>query len=157
MVLVIIGLSVAMSLLHGLVRELMSLASWIVAYVVAQALALGAGGLFASAIDHPSLRLLAGFVTVFVLTLIAMTLLSLLLSRLVKGVGLGPVDRILGAAFGFVRGLAIVMLGVLLSGLTSLPRQDGWRQAASSPPLVMLANIVKGWLPYDISKRISYQ
>jgi membrane protein required for colicin V production len=62
----------------------------------------------------------------------------------------------LGAVFGLVRGLAIVMIVVLLAGLTALPRQTAWRHAMLNEPLVILANWVKVWLPDDMAKHINY-
>jgi membrane protein required for colicin V production len=62
----------------------------------------------------------------------------------------------MGAVFGLVRGLAIVMIAVLVAGLTALPRQAAWRHAMLSGPLVTLANWVKVWLPEDMAKHINY-
>ena len=68
--------------------------------------------LFPAALNNPSLRLFAGFVAVFVIVLIAMTLLAIAISSLIKTAGLGFADRALGAMFGLVRGLAIVLIAV---------------------------------------------
>ena len=155
-VLAIIGISVLWSVIHGLVRELMALASWIVAFMVAQIYAADVAPLLPEAISNPSLRLLAAFLSMFLTILLVMTLLAIVISRLIKSAGLGLVDRALGAVFGLVRGLAIVMMVVLLAGLTALPRQQAWRQAMLSGPLVALANVVKVWLPYGLSKHINY-
>ncbi len=92
----------------------------------------------------------------FLAVLVAMTLLAMALSGLIKTAGLGFADRALGAVFGLVRGLAIVMIAVLLAGLTALPRQPAWRHAMFSAPLVTLANWVKVWLPDDMAKHINY-
>lgn len=155
-VLAIIGISVLFSVVHGLVRELMALASWIAAFMVAQIYAADAALLLPAAISNQSLRLLVAFLGVFLTVLLAMTVLAIVISRLVRSAGLGLADRALGAVFGLVRGLAIVMMVVLLAGLTALPRQQAWRQAISSGPLVALANVVKVWLPYGLSKHINY-
>lgn len=155
-IIAIVGISVLLSVIHGLVREIMSLVAWVAAFVVAQLYAGDAATLFPAALDNPSLRLFAGFVAVFVIVLIAMTLLAIAISSLVKTAGLGFADRALGAMFGLVRGLAIVLVAVLLAGLTALPRQSEWRDAVFTGPLVSLANWVKVWLPQDMSKRINY-
>jgi len=155
-VLAIIGISVLWSVIHGLVRELMALASWVVAFMVAQIYAADVAPMLPEAISNPSLRLLAAFLSIFLAILLAMTLLAIVISRLIKSAGLGLADRALGAVFGLVRGLAIVMMVVLLAGLTTLPRQPAWRQAIFSEPLVVLANVVKVWLPYGLSKHINY-
>ncbi len=155
-VLAIVGISVLLSIIHGFVRELLALASWIVAFLVAQNYAAALAPLLPAAITSGSLRLLVAFLAAFLTVLLAMTLIAILVSRLFHSAGLGLVDRVLGAVFGLVRGFAIVMVVVLLAGLTALPRQPVWRDAMLSAPLVALADAVKGWLPYDLSKHINY-
>ena len=156
-VIAIVGISILLSVIHGLVREIMSLLSWIVAFVAAQMFAAETAALLLPAsFDNASLRLLAGFAIVFIAVLIVMTLAAIAVSTLVKTAGLGLADRALGAIFGFTRGVAIVMIAVLLAGLTALPRQAAWRNAMLTEPLVSLANWVKVWLPDDMSKRITY-
>ena len=155
-VLAIVGISVLLSIIHGFVRELLALASWIVAFLAAQNYAADFAPLLPAAITSGSGRLLVAFLAVFLVVLLAMTLAANLLSRLFRAAGLGLADRALGAVFGLVRGFAIVMVVVLLAGLTALPRQPMWREAMLSAPLEALANAVKGWLPYDLSKHINY-
>jgi membrane protein required for colicin V production len=155
-VIAIVGLSILLSIIHGLVREILSIASWVVAFVVAQMFAGDIAPLLPVALANPSLRLLAGFLSVFLVVLVAMTLLAIALSGLIKTAGLGFADRALGAVFGLVRGVAIVLIAVLLAGLTALPRQPAWRHAMFSAPLVTLANWVKVWLPDDMAKHINY-
>ena len=43
------------------------------------------------------------------------------------------------AVFGAARGLVVVLAFVLVAGLTALPRQDWWQNAALGPPLVAAA------------------
>jgi membrane protein required for colicin V production len=155
-VIAIVGISILFSIIHGLVREIFSLASWVVAFWVAEIHATDVAPLLPAAIAHPSLRLLVGFLGVFLAVLVTMTLLAMAVSGLIKNAGLGFADRALGAVFGLVRGLVIVMIAVLLAGLTALPRQAAWRHAMMSAPLVTLASLVKVWLPEDLAKHINY-
>jgi membrane protein required for colicin V production len=155
-ILAILGISISLSILHGLVREIMSLVSWVAAFIVAQMFAPDAAALLPAALNNPSLRMFTGFVAIFLAVLIALSLLAIAISSLVNSVGLGLADRALGAIFGFTRGLAIVMIAVLLAGLTTLPRQAAWRNAVLTEPLVNLANWVKVWLPDEMSKHINY-
>ena len=155
-VIAIVGISILLSIIHGLVREILALVSWVAAFVVAQMYATEAAALMPAALTAPSLRLFAGFLAVFVAVLLVMTLIAIAISALIKTAGLGFADRALGAVFGLVRGLAIVMIAVLLAGLTALPRQTAWRNAMLSEPLVIFANWVKVWLPDDLAKHINY-
>ena len=131
-VLAIVGLSVLLSVIRGLVREVLALAAWVVAFLAANMLAATVAPWMPEALPSEELRLLAGFLCVFVGVLIAMSVLAMLASKLVKSAGLGLEDRLLGSAFGLARGLLVVMILVLLAGLTSLPRQAVWRNASST-------------------------
>ena len=155
-VIAIVGISVLLSLIHGLVREIFSLVSWVAAFVVAQIYVTDVAQLLPPTLSNPSLRLLIGFIAVFITTLLIMTLVAIALSKLIRTAGLGFVDRALGALFGLMRGMAIVMIGILVAGLTSLPHQPAWRHAMFSPQLVAVANMLKVWLPYDLEKHINY-
>jgi membrane protein required for colicin V production len=155
-VLTIIAASVIVSLMRGFAREVLALAGWVIAFVAANALSATVAAWFAPIISDVSLRALTAFVAVFILTLIAASLLAMGVSRLLKGAGLGLEDRLLGGFFGLARGLLIVMLIVLLAGLTALPRQPAWSDAMLSPPLEALAGAIKPWLTQAVSRYISY-
>ncbi len=155
-VLVIVGLSILLSVIRGLVREVLALLAWVVAIVVANLFSGKVVTLLPGEIPTVELRLLAAFVAVFLVVLLAMSLVAIAVSKLVRGVGLALEDRVLGALFGFARGILIVLVLVLLAGLTSLPREPVWRNAVLSPPLEACAVYVKAWLPNDLSQRIRY-
>ncbi|MBI4195502.1 MAG: CvpA family protein [Betaproteobacteria bacterium] len=155
-VLVIIGLSMLLSVIRGLVREVLALLAWVVAVVMANLFSGTLATLMPEEIPSDELRAVAGFVAVFFGVLLVMSLVAIGVSRLVKRVGLGVEDRVLGALFGLARGLLVVLLLVLLAGLTSLPRGPVWRNAVSSPPLVTAALYVKALLPGDWARRIKY-
>jgi membrane protein required for colicin V production len=155
-VIVVIGLSVVLSVVRGAVREILALAAWVLAFLGAQYLAPHAVPYLPAGMTNDSLRMLTAFTAAFLVLLFALTLVAIGLSRAVRSVGLGTVDRILGAAFGLARGVAIALVLVLVAGFTTLPQHSEWRQALLSAPLEALANAVKEWLPYDFSKRIRY-
>ena len=155
-VIVIMVLSVLLSIWRGAVREILALAAWLVAFVLAQQYSVGVALLLPDSIPNASLKLLAGFCAVFVVTLLVMSLIAMGLSQLFRVSGLRPLDRVLGALFGLVRGLLIVLVLVLAAGLTSLPREPLWRNAVLSTPLEAAAIAIKPWLPPELSRRISY-
>jgi membrane protein required for colicin V production len=81
---------------------------------------------------------------------------ALLLSKIVKAVGLGGLDRLLGALFGAARGLLILLAAALLAGLTNVPRQAFWRDSASGPLLAQAAVALKPLLPQTLTERLRY-
>jgi membrane protein required for colicin V production len=155
-VLVIVGLSILISVMRGLVREVLALLAWVAAFAVATLFGADVAAFMPAAKPSEELSLLAGFLIVFFGVLLAMSLAAMAISRLVKSAGLGVEDRMFGMLFGLARGALIVLVLVLLAGLTTLPRDPTWRNAMLSSPLEALALYVKAWLPGDLSRRIKY-
>jgi membrane protein required for colicin V production len=155
-VLAIVGFSVLLSVLRGLVRELLALAAWVIAFIAARLFGGDLAAIMPSEIPGEELRWLAGFVTLFLSVLLAMSLVAVAVSQLVKSAGLTVEDRVLGAIFGLVRGLAVVIVLALVAGMTALPKQQVWRDAALRPLLELVASGVKGWLPPALAQHIKY-
>jgi len=153
----IVALSVLIGLMRGAVKEVLSLAAWVLAFVAAKTFAATAAGVMPDFINNPALRYLAGFIMVFIVVMALAMLLSLLLSESLKALGLGAMDRILGVVFGFLRGIVIVTILVLMAGLTQLPKTDVWRQASLSGVFENLAIMVQPWLPIDLANHIHYR
>ncbi len=156
-VLTIIGFSVLLGVMRGLVREVLALAAWAVAFVVAWLFGGQLAAIMPAEIPSEELRQLAGFAVLFFLVLLAMSLVAMAVSQMVKSAGLSVEDRLLGAVFGLVRGIAAVTILVLLAGATTLPSQPFWREAALRPVLERVAIVVKGWLPLEVSQHIRYR
>ena len=152
----IVGVSVVISIIRGMVREIIALSGWIVAFVVANLYSGTVAAWLTPGIANESPRMLVAFLILFLAVLLAMGVLAVAVSRLVKSAGLSVEDRVLGAVFGLARGVLIVVVFVLMAGLTSLPRQPVWKDAMFSAPLETVAIFVKAWLPNDLSQRIRY-
>ena len=155
-VLLIVGVSILISVMRGLVREALALAGWVAAFWLAASYTVLLAPLLPDAIPDETLRMLAAFVALFLGTLLIATLLTIALSELVKKLGLGAVDRGLGALFGLARGLLIMLVLVLLGGLTPLPHHGFWRNAMLSAPFEAFVAVVRPWLPEQLAKRINY-
>ncbi len=154
-VLGVVAVSTVVGLMRGLVREVFSLAAWVLAFVGARTLAPMLAPLIPG-IDAPGLKHAAALVLVFVAILIAASLTGMLLSSVLKMAGLGPVDRALGAIFGILRaGVALVGLTVV-AGLTALPKTQAWQHSLSRAPLEQAAVHLKPWLPQDLAALIRY-
>lgn len=155
-VLAVIGLSVLLAAMRGFAREVLAWLSWIGAFWVAKNFALDVAALLPGSIPGEPLRLLIGFVALFVAALIIFGLLARLVSALIKGAGLGGLDRALGILFGFARGLLIVLVATLLAGLTSAPQTESWRNAKLRGPVETGAIMVKAWLPDGFARHIHF-
>ena len=156
-VLAVISASVLVGLWRGVVSEILALAAWIVALLVARVVAADIAGLLAGQIAEPGMRLAVAYVLVFVCVLLVFAIARMLISLFLKAVGLGLLDRLLGAAFGVLRGILVVLAAVLVAGMTPLPKAVWWRDAMLAPPLETVIIAAKPRLPADAAKRIRYR
>ena len=141
---------------RGLVRELISVAAWVLAFLAANLFAGPLGEELPQALPTPEIRMLVAFIAVFVATLAVCTLFGLLLSRLARVAGLGGLDRVLGGVFGLARALLVLLAFALLAGLTALPRQPVWRNSVCGEPLAQAALALRPWLPRTFAGRLRY-
>jgi len=157
MVLAVIAFSSLLGMWRGLASEVLALLAWIAAFIAARAWGGMVADLLTGLLQDPAMRQMAGFVGVFVTTMLLFSVARLVFSRLLRAVGLGLVDRFLGTLFGILRGLLIVFTVVLLCGMTDLPRQAWWREAYLAPPLETSVIALKPWLPPQVAQRIRYR
>ncbi|BBL35184.1 colicin V production protein [Nitrosomonas stercoris] len=155
-VIAIVAFSALLSITRGLVFEIVSLLAWIIAFFVASRYSINVAPLLSDWVADESIRTLVAFSLTFFLTLTVTMLASRLLSLLVKGIGLGLIDRMLGALFGIVRGAVIVLFLVIAAGFTPLPQQPFWQQAVLSEPLEILAADIIPWLPEKFRELINF-
>jgi membrane protein required for colicin V production len=153
----VIGLSAAIGIWRGLVREVFALTAWIAAALAAIMFAGEAAAWLPATFATPLVRTVIAASVVFVAVLMAVSLGGLLVSRLARAVGLSLADRTLGGVFGIARGALILLLLVLVAGLTALPREPFWREAKLSAPLETAATAVKPYLPRPVADRVRYE
>jgi len=108
-VLLILGISALVSLWRGFVREALSLAGWVVAFIVANLAAVYLAEAIGDLIANRTGRYIVAWSLLFVVTLVASSVAAKLMSRLIKASGLSFADRLLGTVFGLLRGTLIVM------------------------------------------------
>lgn len=154
--LAVIALSALLGLWRGVVSETLALLAWLAGFFAARMWGGTAAEILSAWLRDPALRQMLGFAAVFVATLLLFGVVRFFLTRLLRMVGLGLVDRFLGMLFGLARGLAIILAGVLIGGMTELPRQGWWREAILAPPLETAVLASKPWLPPQVAQRIRY-
>lgn len=148
--------SVVISTLRGLVKEMLSLASWIVAFVVANAYGAELAQLLPEMVPGEVLRLILAFIALFIGVRILMGLLGMAVDALIQAGGLSLADRGLGGLFGLGRGLVIVLAAVILCGMTSIPQQEFWKNALLSPLAETGARTVKPFLPAAFAQHVQF-
>ena len=156
LVLFVLICSVVVSTLRGLVKEILSLASWIVSFVVANAYGEDLAKLLPDMVPGMTTRLIVAFVALFIGVRLLTSLLAMAVDALIKASGLTLADRGLGGLFGLGRGLVIVLTAVLLCGMTAIPQQPFWKGAVLSPLAETAARTVKPYLPGDFAKHVQF-
>lgn len=153
----IVAVSLALGLWRGVVGEIIALVAWVLAFFAAKLFGSEVAPVVFSGIADPALRIVAGWVAVFVAVLIVMALLRLAVRGLLKALGLTLTDRLLGVIFGLVRGFAIVLVLIAVGGMSALPREKWWSEAQFSAPLETAVLAGKPWLPPEVAKRIRFR
>jgi membrane protein required for colicin V production len=151
----ILLLSIVVGLLRGLVFEVLSLLGWLVAYVAAQWLAPAVAphlpiGKAGSALNHA-----AAFASTFIAALIVCSLLARLLRAVIRATPLSPVDRALGATFGVVRALVLMLAITTVVMLTSLAQSQTWRASHGAAWLNDALRGIRPVLPASIGEHLS--
>jgi membrane protein required for colicin V production len=148
-------ISIAWGAWRGLVHEVLSLAGWIMAFLAANLLASPLSESFPANM-RPEFRVVGAFLLVFVGTLVLTALLTALVTRYVRVSVLQGLDRWLGALFGLLRGLVIVVAFAVIAGLTPLPRVPDWTNSATGYSLAQTVLQLRPWLPPALAKRLKY-
>jgi membrane protein required for colicin V production len=154
-VIAVLLLSIAWGAWRGLVHEVLSLAGWIMAFLAANLLAAPLSETFPANM-RPEFRVVGAFLLVFVGTLVLVTLLTALVTKFIRVSVLQSLDRWLGALFGLMRGLVLVVAFAVVAGLTSFPATPIWKESATGYSLAQTVIQLKPWLPPALASRLKY-
>lgn len=152
----IIAISLLIGLIRGFVKEAFSLLTWGVAFWVALHFSRELSLLLHAHVVLPSARIAVAFLLLFLSTLLVGSVVTFLLSELVKTTGLTGSDRFAGMLFGLARGVIVVAALVLLAGLTPLPEDPWWKESQLIPPFQKLALWLRAQTPASIASSVQY-
>ncbi|MEW6444843.1 MAG: CvpA family protein [Pseudomonadota bacterium] len=148
----IIAFSALISILRGFMKEMISLLSWVAAFVVSIFYAAHLAPFMPASMDMPSMRLAASFLILFILTLIVGGIINAVVGLLVKKTGLSGSDRSIGVVFGLVRGVFLVSVLILLGSLTPMPQDPWWKESQVIQHLTSVALWMRDLLPNDLAQ-----
>lgn len=155
-VLTIIGLSILLSVMRGLMQEVLALSAWVISFWLASKYAGDGMSWMPEGLPSDSVRYAAAFLAIFCAVWLASAIVRITLNQFLKVSGLKPLDRLLGAVFGLSRGVLLVLMLVLIAGMTRFPQSVEWRNAMFSPLSEEVALRAKPWLPDELSRRIRF-
>jgi membrane protein required for colicin V production len=149
----LLAYSVIKAFLQGFFREAFALAGLVVGLIVAswgyQAAALHLSGLITS----PQIAQFAAFLGILAACMIVATLIGKVLRKTVSAIGLGVLDRLGGAVFGFVRG-CLLGVAVLMAFTAFLPTAPWIRDSKMAPYFLQGGHAVSFLLPEDLKHKL---
>ena len=140
---------------RGLVYEVLSVLGWAVSFYAAQYFAPMVAGWLPLQSSSETVRYAAAFVIVFVAAIFAAGLLAFLLKKLIEAIGLRPVDRTMGAAFGLVRGVILLLAAAVVIDMTALKTSQWWQESKGAPVLNAALKGLKPVLPEQFAKYLN--
>jgi membrane protein required for colicin V production len=154
--LVVIGvvlISALLAAVRGLTREVLAIASWAAAAVVAWIFHPQLMPFAQQHIPNQTVALVAVIAALFLATLIVVSLITARISDFVLDSRIGALDRTLGFVFGAARGLLLAVVGYLFfTALVPEKMQPVWaREARAKPILEETGRSLLAMLPQDVN------
>jgi membrane protein required for colicin V production len=150
--LAVLAVSLALGAWRGLVYEVLSVLGWVASFVLAQWWAPEVAMKLPMSGAAEPIRYAAGFVVVFVGAVFAAGLLAWVAKKLIEVIGLRPVDRTLGAAFGLVRGLVLLLAAAVVVDMTPLKSDAWWQESKGAGVLTAALKGLKPVLPEEFGR-----
>ncbi len=136
--LVVMLISAVLAMIRGFVREVLSIASWVIAAIAALTLYGYVQPFAKQYISNDMVALAASGAAVFLVTLVIVSYITMRISDFVLDSRIGALDRSLGFVFGAARGLLLMVVAMLFfTWLIPVDRQPDWIAGAKSRPLLL--------------------
>lgn len=153
-ILIILFLSVMFGIIKGFIRELFSLAFFVIAAVLSFLFYREVGGIFMKHVKNEDVANFIGFITIFVVVLIGGAFFTYFIKKVLTIGPLKSVDKILGGLFGLIRG--ILISAIIVFALISFPVNDNLVLKSRLSPFVMeTIDVFFNLLPVKFKEKIS--
>ena len=155
-VVAVIFISAVLAMFRGFVREVLSIAAWVVAAILAYAFYEDLVPYVLQYVDNRSLAVGISAGGIFLVSLIVVSLITMKISDFVMDSPVGSLDRLIGFIFGAARGLLLVVVAVIFfNWLVDETSRPQWvTTAASYPQLSQLGQDLLAAIPDDPERAI---
>jgi len=156
-VLVILAISAAVGVARGFTREILGIGGWIGAFFISLYGMILVRPFVMKYIHDAFVADVISGITLFIIALIALTIISRRISQRIKSGALGGLDRSLGVVFGVIRGGVLLSLAYLAFSFF-MPNHEKWpkplQTARSTPFIVEAGDWLRGLVPNDAIKNL---
>ena len=154
-ILLVMVFSLLLGLWRGLIYELASLSAWVVAFFGAQWLSPWVSQVLPMENTGETARYAVAFVVVFIAAVVLSHLVASLVKKSVAAIGLGWIDHTLGAGFGVLRGVLLLLAATFVVMMTPLRDSEWWQGAPRAEVLEDGVQRLKPLLPKVLSDHLS--
>lgn len=150
-VIAVVFISAVLAMFRGFVREVLSIAAWVAAAVLAYLFYGEALPYVQEYVTNETLAIGLAAAGIFLVALIVVSLITMKISDFVMDSPVGAIDRLLGFVFGAARGVLLVVVAVVFFNLlVDEENRPPWvTTAASYPRLTEFGEELLNLLPDD--------
>jgi membrane protein required for colicin V production len=153
-VIVVVLISAVLAMVRGFAREVLSIASWVVAAAAAYLLYKPLVPVVAPYIESATVQAIVAAGVVFVVALIVATYITTKIADFVVDSRVGAVDRAFGFLFGAARGILLLVVALMFFNWLVNPSPPWVAQAQTRPVLEDLGARLMAALPADLESTI---
>lgn len=152
-IIVVFLISAGFGLIRGMVREAVSLATWVAVILFGRMMAPQVSEILLPYVEQDSVRLFIAFACIGILVMMLGSVVSKIANKVVSATGLGGFNRLLGLIFGALRGVAILVIVIAIASLTSLTQEPWWAGSEFIPVLEDLRDQAAQLVENQLDKR----
>ena len=151
----IVLVSMARAFITGLVRAIAGLIGIVAGFEIAGWYYIDLGNRFRGLgwISVESMARIVAFLLIVAVVVVVFEIAGLLLRKSLRAIGMGPFDRVLGAAFGFARG-CLVGIALLMAAAAFMPHSAIVANSVLRPYLFTVVHNVSFLIPDYVQARI---
>ncbi len=150
---IVLSLFLIKGILRGFIKEIASLFGLVISFTVASLFYSFGADLLDTFIETASYRDVLGFLLAFLVAYIIMALIGLLMDKVVKMSMAKPLNIIMGALVGLLKGIFLAALLLLVVSAFVALDEPLLKDSKSRPQLLLVADIMKKLTPDNLRKQ----
>ncbi len=152
-IIAVVAFSGVVSLFRGFTSELLSLATWAIAFILPFHYTEQFSAFLPESVESPSARWVISAGVLFFGALFFCAIISFMIRKIVGAVSLGFADRLMGVILGLARGVLIVAVVALIgTSNPAIPKERLWNESKLLPPVLKISNMIHNRLPASFAK-----